>query len=137
MHLAGYSGGIGGSRTYPADFYFRNTILGALMFDAAARHKVRKSWFIRSAAAPIRPRPPIRLTRRSYGPASRNRSAPYSAAKMTGTVAAFYYRRNYGLDTSVIISGNMYGEYENFPLLDIHVVPAMIRRYHEAGLNGA
>ena len=42
VHYAAYSGGIGANRTYPADFYFRNTILTALTFEAAARHGVQK-----------------------------------------------------------------------------------------------
>ena len=56
---------------------------------------------------------------------------------MMGTVAAKSYRRQYGLDATVIIPGNMYGEFDNFSRLDSHVVPAMIRRYHEAMLDGA
>ncbi|MCB1310207.1 MAG: NAD-dependent epimerase/dehydratase family protein, partial [Leptospiraceae bacterium] len=42
VHLAAYSGGIGANRAFPADFYFRNTILTALTFEEAARHKVKK-----------------------------------------------------------------------------------------------
>ena len=42
VHFAAYSGGIGANRQFPADFYYRNTLLTALMFDAAARHGVKK-----------------------------------------------------------------------------------------------
>src|SRR5215472_14920260 len=42
VHYAAYSGGIGANKNYPADFYYRNTLLTALMFDAAARHQVKK-----------------------------------------------------------------------------------------------
>ena len=42
VHYAAYSGGIGANKAYPADFYYRNTILTAHMFDAAARHSVKK-----------------------------------------------------------------------------------------------
>jgi GDP-L-fucose synthase len=137
VHLAAYSGGIGANRTYPADFYFRNTVLTALMFDAAARHKVRKMVYpMGGCSYPAKATSPIDEAQLWTG-FPQPESAPYSTAKMMGTVAAFSYRRQYGLDTSVIIPGNMYGEYDNFHQLDSHVVPAMIRRYHEAGLNRA
>lgn len=137
VHLAAYSGGIGANRTYPADFYFRNTILSALMFDAAARHKVRKMIYpMGGCSYPAKATSPIDEAQLWTG-FPQPESAPYSTAKMMGTVAALSYRRQYGLDTAVIIPGNMYGEYDNFHPLDSHVVPAMIRRYHEAGLKGA
>jgi len=63
--------------------------------------------------------------------------AAYSTAKMMGVVAAQSYRKQYGLNATVIIPGNMYGEYDNFHPRDSHVVPAMIRRYYEARLNNA
>ena len=56
---------------------------------------------------------------------------------MMGVVAAQSYRKQYGLNATVIIPGNMYGEYDNFHPRDSHVVPAMIRRYYEARLNKA
>jgi len=56
---------------------------------------------------------------------------------MMGVVAAQSYRKQYGLNATVIIPGNMYGEYDNFHPRDSHVVPAMIRRYYEARLNQA
>lgn len=63
-------------------------------------------------------------------------SAPYSTAKKMGIVASESYRRQYGLNSVVIIPGNMYGEYDNFHPRDSHVVPAMIRRYYEAVQTG-
>jgi GDP-L-fucose synthase len=137
VHYAAYSGGIGANRAYPADFYFRNVILTALMFDGAARHKVRKMVYpMGGCSYPAKATSPIDEAQLWTG-FPQPESAPYSTAKMMGTVGAFSYRRQYGLDTSVIVPGNMYGEYDNFHPLDSHVVPAMIRRYHEAGLNGA
>lgn len=137
VHLAAYSGGIGANRAYPADFYFRNTVLSALMFDAAARYKIRKMVYpIGGCSYPAKASSPISEAQLWTG-FPQAESAPYSTAKMMGTVAAFSYRRQYGLSTSVIIPGNMYGEYDNFHPLDSHVAPAMIRRYYEAGLNTA
>ena len=64
-------------------------------------------------------------------------SAGYSTAKKMGIVASQSYRKQYGLNSVVLIPGNMYGEYDNFHPRDSHVVPAMVRRYYEAMLNNA
>jgi GDP-L-fucose synthase len=132
VHLAAYSGGIGANRAYPADFYYRNTLLTALTFDASARHKVKKLVYpMGGCSYPADARSPIDEAQlwRGY---PQNESAGYSTAKMMGTVAARSYRAQYGLDTAVIIPGNMYGEYDNFRTQESHVVPAMVRRYFEA-----
>jgi GDP-L-fucose synthase len=137
VHYAAYSGGIGANRAYPADFYFRNTILTALAFEAAARWKVRKLVYpMGGCSYPADAVSPIDESQlwRGYPQAE---SAGYSTAKMMGVVAARSYRSQHGLDATVIIPGNLYGEYDNFHPLDSHVVPAMIRRYHEAKLAGA
>lgn len=136
VHYAAYSGGIGANRTYPADFWFRNTVLTAMMFEGARRHGVRKLVYpMGGCSYPARATSPIDEDQLWQG-FPQPESAPYSTAKMAGTVAAMSYRRQYGLDAVVIIPGNMYGEYDNFHPLDSHVVPAMIRRYHEAKLAG-
>jgi GDP-L-fucose synthase len=137
VHYAAYSGGIGANRAYPADFYFRNTILTALTFEVAARRKVSKLIYpMGGCSYPAVATSPIDETQLWKG-YPQNESAGYSTAKMMGTVAAKSYRTQYGLNAVVIIPGNMYGEYDNFSTLDSHVVPAMVRRYYEAELNGA
>lgn len=137
VHLAAYSGGIGANRTYPADFYYRNTLLTALMFEAAARHKVKKLVYpMGGCSYPATAKSPINEDQLFCG-YPQAESAGYSTAKMMGVVASRSYRSQYGLDSSVIIPGNMYGEYDNYSRLDSHVVPAMIRRYYEAMLDNA
>jgi GDP-L-fucose synthase len=136
VHLAAYSGGIGANRTYPADFYYRNTLLTALTFDVAARRKVRKFIYpMGGCSYPADAKSPIGEDQlwRGY---PQLESAGYSTAKMMGTVAGRAYRAQYGLDTAVIIPGNMYGEFDNFRTQESHVVPAMIRRYFEAKRAG-
>lgn len=137
VHYAAYSGGIGANKTYPADFYYRNTLLTANMFDAAARHGVKKLVYpMGGCSYPATATSPIDEEQLWHG-YPQNESAGYSTAKMMGTVAARSYRTQYGLDASVIVPGNMYGEYDNFDRLNSHVVPAMIRRYYEAMRDGA
>jgi GDP-L-fucose synthase len=136
VHYAAYSGGIGANRTYPADFYFRNTILTALTFEAAARHRVQKLIYpMGGCSYPATAKSPIGEAQLWQG-FPQPESAPYSTAKMMGVVAAQSFKAQYGLNATVIIPGNLYGEYDNYQPLDSHVVPAMIRRYYEAKLNG-
>lgn len=134
--LAAYSGGIGANRAYPADFYYRNTVITAHMFEAAARHQVDKFIYpMGGCSYPATATSPISEDQLWQGYPQKE-SAGYSTAKMMGTVAAQSYRDQYGLNAVVLIPGNMYGEYDNFRIPDSHVVPAMIRRYYEAQLSG-
>jgi len=137
VHYAGYSGGIRANCVYPADFYFRNTILTALTFEAASRHRVEKLIYpMGGCAYPAGATSPIGEDQLWQG-FPQPESAAYSTAKMMGVVAARAFKAQYGLNATVIIPGNLYGEYDNYSELDSHVIPAMIRRYHEAQLSGA
>lgn len=136
VHLAAYSGGIGANREFPADFYYRNTLLTCLVFHEAAKFKVEKVLYpMGGCAYPATARSPIDESQMWDG-FPQPESAPYSTAKKMGIVASESYRRQYGLNSVVIIPGNMYGEYDNFHPRDSHVVPAMIRRYYEAVQTG-
>jgi GDP-L-fucose synthase len=135
VHYAAYSGGIGANSAFPADFYFRNTVLTANVFEAAARAKVKKLVYpMGGCSYPATAKSPIDEGQLFQGYPQKE-SAGYSTAKMMGVVAAQSYRKQYGLNATVIIPGNMYGEYDNFHFRDSHVVPAMIRRYYEAKLE--
>ena len=132
VHLAAYSGGIGANRTYPADFYFRNTLLTALTFEEAARHGVEKLVYTMGGCSyPATASSPIDEDQLFCG-YPQPESAGYSTAKMMGVVAARSYQQQYDLNSTVLIPGNLYGEFDNFRNGESHVVPAMIRRYYEA-----
>ncbi len=134
IHLAAYVGGIGANRDYPADFFFRNSLLTSLVFDGAARFGVRKLIYAMGGCSyPARATSPIGESQMWEG-YPQPESAPYSIAKKTSLVASDAYRRQYGLNSVVIVPGNMYGEYDNFRLRESHVVPGMIRRFFEAQL---
>jgi GDP-L-fucose synthase len=137
VHLAAYSGGIGANRQFPADFYYRNTLLTALVFQSAAESGVRKLVYAMGGCSyPAAARSPIDEGQMWEG-FPQAESAGYSAAKKMGLVASSAYRAQYGLNSVVLVPGNMYGEYDNFRAGESHVVPAMIRRYYEARLIGA
>jgi GDP-L-fucose synthase len=136
IHLAAYSGGIGANRAYPADFYYQNTMLTTLMFERAAKNNVQKMLYTMGGCSyPATATSPIDESQMWNG-YPQQESAGYSAAKKMGIVASSSYRQQYGLNSVVIIPGNMYGEYDNFRAQESHVVPAMIRRLYEAKLNG-
>jgi GDP-L-fucose synthase len=135
VHYAAYSGGIAANSTFPADFYYRNTILTANIFEASAKKGVKKIIYpMGGCSYPAKAVSPIDELQLWCG-YPQQESAGYSTAKMMGLVAARSYFAQYGMRTTVIIPGNMYGEYDNFNSLESHVVPAMIRRYFEANLN--
>lgn len=135
IHLAAYSGGIGANRTYPADFYYRNTILTALVFEQAAKFKVKKMIYTMGGCSyPATATSPIDESQMWQG-YPQPESAGYSSAKKMGIVASQSYRTQYDLNSVVLIPGNLYGEYDNFRNNESHVVPALIRRFYEAKLN--
>jgi len=136
VHLAAYSGGIGANARCPADFYHRNILLQALMFRAAAEHEVRKLIYpIGGCSYPADAISPIDEDQLWNG-YPQPESAGYSMAKKMGIVASRAYRQQYGLNSVILIPGNMYGEYDNFRNTESHVVPALIRRCFEARQAG-
>jgi GDP-L-fucose synthase len=137
IHLAGFVGGIGANRQYPATFFYRNAVLTALMFEAAAENQVGKLVYpMGGCSYPARARSPIDESQMWEG-YPQPESAAYSTAKKMGLVAAEAYRQQCGLNSVVVIPGNLFGEYDNFRLNESHVIPALIRRYWEAKLAGA
>ncbi|HOO77937.1 MAG TPA: NAD-dependent epimerase/dehydratase family protein [bacterium] len=133
--LAGYVGGIGANRDYPADFFYRNIVMNTLTIHEGWRAGAEKLLAVMggcsySATAPS----PLREEQIWDGfPAAE--SAPYSMAKKMGLLQAAAYRAQYGFNAVVLVPGNVYGEYDNFELANSHVVPAMIRKFHEAALR--
>jgi GDP-L-fucose synthase len=137
VHLAGYVGGIGANRAYPADFLHRNLLLMALTFQAAAEFGLRKLVYpMGGCSYPAKATSPIGEDQMWQG-YPQAESAAYSSAKKMGLVASEAYRQQYGLHSVVLIPGNMYGEYDNFRAQESHVIPALIRRFFEARCNGA
>jgi GDP-L-fucose synthase len=106
------------------------------MFDAAARHGVKKMIYpMGGCSYPATSASPISEDQMWNG-YPQPESAGYSVAKKMGIVASQSYRQQYGLNSVVLIPGNMYGEYDNFRESESHVVPAMVRRYYETKLRG-
>ena len=103
IHLAGYSGGIAANREFPADFYYRNTLLTALVFHEAAISGVQKMIYpMGGCSYPADATSPIDESQMWSG-FPQEESAGYSAAKKMGIVASRSYRQQYGLNSVVLI----------------------------------
>jgi GDP-L-fucose synthase len=132
VHLAAYCGGLGANRANPADFYFRNTLLIAHVFQAAAEHRVKKLIYTMGGCSyPVDASSPIDEGQMWQG-LPHGDSLAYSAAKKMGLIASAAYAHQYGLRSAVLVPGNMYGPHDNFRTAESHVIAAMVRRLYEA-----
>lgn len=136
VNLAAYSGGIGANRAWPADFYWRNINFVSNIYEAAARTGVRRIIYTMGGCSyPATATSPIGEDQMWQGYPQPD-SAAYSSAKKMGIVAAEAYATQHGIKSTVLVPGNLFGEYDNFRTGESHVIPAMLRRFHEAKING-
>lgn len=135
IHLAAYSGGIGANKKYPADFYFQNSLLTTFAFHACKGRDIEKLIYpMGGCSYPASSNSPIHESQMWEGYPQKE-SAGYSMAKKMSIVAANSYKDQYNLNSTIIIPGNMYGEFDNFRNNESHVIPALIRRFYEAKNN--
>jgi GDP-L-fucose synthase len=130
-------GGIHANSAYPADFIYDNLIVEANVIHEACRTGVKKLLFLGSSC--IYPR----LAPQPMGEASlltgelEPTNEPYAVAKIAGIKLCQSYNRQYGTNFISVMPTNLYGPGDNFDLENSHVLPAMIRRFHEARANRA
>jgi GDP-L-fucose synthase len=137
FHFAGYVGGILANRDFPAEFCYRNLMMGAMVLHEAWQAGVKKFVTVMGGCSyPGKAPSPIAETALWTG-YPQPESAPYSLAKAMSSELAKSYRRQYGFDAIVLVPGNLYGPWDNFDLSASHVIPALIRKYIEAGERGA
>ncbi|MBF0157832.1 MAG: GDP-L-fucose synthase [Magnetococcales bacterium] len=125
-------GGIHANSTYPAQFIRDNLVIQTNLIDAAWREGVRKLMFLGSSC--IYPRGAPQPMREEYlltGPLEETNQW-YAVAKIAGIKMCQAYRAQYGFDAICLMPTNLYGPGDNFHPLDSHVLPALIRRFHEA-----
>jgi GDP-L-fucose synthase len=130
-------GGIHANDTYPAEFIADNLQIQSNVIDAAYRHGVRKLLFLGSSCvypkhAP-QPMPESCLLTGALEPTNES----YAVAKIAGIKMCEAYRRQYGFDAICAMPTNLYGPGDNFDLERSHVLPALLRKLHEAKLRGA
>lgn len=129
-------GGIMANNTYPADFIYNNLLIQANVIGQAHEADVQKLLFLGSSC--IYPRDveqPMAENALMTGVLEPT-NEPYAVAKIAGIKMCESFNRQYGRDYRSVMPTNLYGPGDNFHPEKSHVLPAMIRRFHEAKLNG-
>jgi GDP-L-fucose synthase len=125
-------GGIAANDRYPADFIRDNLLIQTNVIDAAYRHGVRKLCFLGSSCIYPRLAPqPLREDSLLTGPLERTNEW-YAVAKIAGIKMCHAYARQYGFNAISVLPTNLYGPGDNYDLQTSHVLPALIRKFHEA-----
>jgi len=125
-------GGIHANATAPADFIRDNLQIEMNVIDSAFRHGTQKLLFLGSSCIyPKLAAQPMREDSLLTGPLEPTNEA-YAIAKIAGVKLCQAYRRQYGFRAITLMPTNLYGPGDNFSLTSSHVLPALIRRFHEA-----
>ena len=127
-------GGIHANNTYPAEFIYQNLMIEANIIDAAYRNGVEKLLFLGSSCIyPKLAEQPMREDALLTGTLEPT-NEPYAIAKIAGIKLCESYNRQYGTDYRSVMPTNLYGIGDNYHPENSHVIPALIRRFHEAKL---
>ena len=128
-------GGILANNTYPGDFIRINLQIQINVIDAARRFGAKKLLFLGSSCIYPKLAPqPIKEEYLLTGPLETTNDA-YAIAKIAGIQMCDAYRRQYGFQSVCLMPTNLYGPGDNFDLNNSHVLPALIRKFHEAKVN--
>ncbi len=128
-------GGILANSTYPANFIYDNLAIQTNVIHQAYRIGVKKLLFLGSSCIyPRNATQPMQERELLSGPLEPT-NAPYAVAKIAGITMCQSYNRQHGTCFISIMPTNLYGPSDNFDLESSHVLPALIRKFHEAGLN--
>ncbi|KAB1063544.1 GDP-L-fucose synthase [Salibacter halophilus] len=129
-------GGILANNEYPYQFLMENMLIQNNLINASVNNKIKKFIFLGSSCIYPKMAPqPLREEHLLTGPLEPTNEW-YAIAKISGVKATESVRKQYGYDYVSLMPTNLYGPYDNFDLKTSHVLPAMIRKFHEAKLNG-
>ena len=129
LHLAARVGGALANKEFPADFGYKNLVMGATVLHESRLAGARKFiTLIGACSYPEHAPSPIKETTLFYGMPFAG-SASYSLAKAMSVVLARSYRQQHGFNAIVLVPGNIYGPHDNFDLNNSHVIPALIRKF--------
>ncbi|WP_269542280.1 GDP-L-fucose synthase family protein [Cerasicoccus fimbriatus] len=130
-------GGIHANNTYPAEFIYENLALEQNLIHGAYQHGVGRVLFLGSSCIyPKLAEQPMREDALLTGPLEPTNEA-YAIAKIAGLKLCEYYRRQYGVTYHSAMPTNLYGQRDNYHGENSHVLPALLRRFHEAKESGA
>ena len=128
-------GGIYANNTYPAEFIYENMMIEANVIHQAFKSDVKKLLFLGSSCIyPKLAAQPMREDALMIGKLEPT-NEPYAIAKIAGIKLCESYNRQYGVDYRSVMPSNLYGIGDNYHEENSHVIPALIRRFHEAKLN--
>jgi GDP-L-fucose synthase len=129
-------GGIHANNTYPADFIYDNLMIEANVIQAAFTAKVKRLLFLGSTC--IYPRAVAQPMREDalLTDVLEPTNEPYAIAKIAGIKLCESYNRQHGTDFRSVMPTNLYGQNDNFHPENSHVIPALMRRFHEAKIRG-
>ena len=133
-------GGIHANNTYPADFIYQNLMMQANVVEAAFRNGVKKLLFLGSSCIYPRLAPQPMAESALLTGTLEPTNEPYAIAKIAGIKLCESYNRQYGqshgIDYRSVMPTNLYGPGDNYHPENSHVIPALIRRFHEAKERG-
>jgi len=128
-------GGIHANNEYPADFLYENLMIESNIIDSAHKNEVQKLLFLGSSCIypkyATQPMAEAALLTDTLEPTNE----PYAIAKIAGIKLCESYQRQFGRDYRSVMPANLYGPNDNFHLKNSHVIPALLRRFHEAVLH--
>ena len=129
-------GGIHANNTYPAEFIYENLMIEANIIHAAHKNNVQKLLFLGSSCIyPKLAEHPMTESALLTGTLEET-NEPYAVAKIAGIKLCESYNRQYGRDYRSVMPTNLYGPHDNFHPENSHVIPALLRRFHEAAQRG-
>jgi len=130
-------GGIHANNTYPANFIYINLMIEANIIHACHTHTVKKLLFLGSSCIyPKLASQPMNEDALLTGTLEPT-NEPYAVAKIAGIIMCQSYNRQYGTNFISVMPTNLFGPGDNYHPEDSHVMPALIRRFHEAKINNA
>ncbi len=128
-------GGIHANIEYPAEFIYQNLIIQVNIIHAAHSNNIQKLMFLGSSCIyPKLAKQPMK-EEALLTDILESTNEPYAIAKIAGIKMCESYNRQYGRDYRCVMPTNLYGENDNFHLQNSHVIPALMRRFHDAKLN--
>lgn len=129
-------GGIHANNTYPAEFIYQNLMMECNIIHSAYLHKVSKLLFLGSSCIYPRMAPqPIPENALLTGELEKTNEA-YALAKISGLKMCDFYRRQYNCDFISAMPTNLYGPCDNYHPQNSHVIPGLLRKFHEAKIQG-
>jgi GDP-L-fucose synthase len=136
LHLAARVGGIGANRDNPGRFFYENLMMGVQLIHESYKARVPKLVAVGTVCAYPKFCPVPFREEDLWNGYPEETNAPYGIAKKVLSVQSAAYREQYGFNSVVLYPVNLYGPGDNFDLHTSHVIPAMLRKFHEAKVRG-